>query len=100
MHQQIDDDVKQKPTQRDLLLAEKEAHIKTYRNQVIWACRVWEYKRRFKAEEDWEADGLNQYMEILREDSRRALRDVANHIKWLRNRISEINDELMNLAGE
>lgn len=99
MHQKIDESV-DTPDKKDLLLTEKNNLLKGYRNAVVWACKALEYKRRFEKEEDFEPDGLQGYIEILKEDSRRELRDVAIKIKQIRGRISSINEELISLAGD
>lgn len=100
MHQEVQENENAKPTREDSLIYEKNRLLGIYRNAVIWSCKVLDYKRRFEREEDFEPDGLDEHVDFLKEDSRRELRDVSLHIKSLRRRISDINDELMDIAKE
>lgn len=91
MHQQVD-----KPDEREQLIQQKYKLVGEYRNAVRWACTALDYKRRFEREEDFH--GLQDYIDILREDSRQELIRVATNIKVLRKRIVEIEEKLMNLS--
>lgn len=97
MHQEIDQ--LNKPTEKELLLSEKEGLIKAYRNNVVWACRALEYKKRFEREEDYGQDDFQDYINILKEDSRREVKDTARRIRYLRERIENINNKLIDLSG-
>jgi len=85
---------------KQTLLEKKENLIRHYRGMVVWACRVLEYKRRFDSTEDFGTDGLQDYMNILKDDSRRELKDIAVNVRLVRKQISDINNELMNMTGE
>ncbi len=93
MHQSVDE-----PT-KSALIAERDDLIKRYRNDVVWVCRVLEYKRRFEREEDFGDDGLRHHISILQKDSRRELRDISLSIQWKRGRIDAINNQLMDMAA-
>lgn len=77
------------------LITAKENIIKEYRGAVVWAMRALEYKRRFDKEEDFGADGLQEYVDILKQDSRRELKEVAVNIKLMRENIDRIDNKLM-----
>ena len=93
MHQVTNEGVKL--MDRDLLIKTKSELISNYRNAVVWVGRVLDYKRKFDREEDFGDDGLQEYINLLKEDSRRELREVAINIKLMRNKIDKIDNELM-----
>ena len=93
MHQQMDEGVEL--MDKTALITEKENTIKNYRNAVVWAMRALEYKRRFDKEEDFGMDGLQEYIDILKQDSRREVKEVAINIKIMRDKIDKIDNELM-----
>jgi hypothetical protein len=96
MHQQVEG---VELMDKSSLITEKNELTKNYRNMVVWASRVLEYKRRFDREEDFGDDGLQDYIDILKGDSRRELRDIAIKIKLVRQKIDGIDNELMNMEA-
>ena len=97
MHPQINDSDKE--AEESALLQRRDAIVQNYRQAVVWACRVLEYKRKFDREEDYGDDGLQDFLNVLKEDARRELRDTAVNIKMMQSKIDKINEELIARAG-
>lgn len=85
---------------KSALLQQRDSIVQNYRQAVVWACRVLEYKRKFDREEDYGDDGLQDFINVLKEDARRELRDTATNIKVMQSKIRKINEELIGRAGE
>jgi hypothetical protein len=103
MHQPIEEEdvVEEKPlSEREVLLRQKYQVLQSYRAAVRWACNVLDYKRRFEREEDFGEDGLREYIDILKEDSRRETKSIATDIKILRKQVDNIDKRLMDLSSK
>ena len=98
MHPQVNDS--DKDIEKSALLQQRDSIMQNYRQAVVWACRVLEYKRKFDREEDYGDDGLQDFINALKEDARRELRDTATNIKLRQSKIRKINEELIGRAGE
>tara|TARA_Y100001963_G_scaffold154031_1_gene241971 strand:- start:252 stop:551 length:300 start_codon:yes stop_codon:yes gene_type:complete len=98
MHPQVNDS--DKDIEKSALLQQRDSIMQNYRQAVVWACRVLEYKRKFDREEDYGDDGLQDFINALKEDARRELRDTATNIKVMQSKIRKINEELIGRAGE
>lgn len=99
MHQEVQEGI-DKPDRQSILLEDRGRLYGQYRNAIMWACRVLDYKNRFEREEDFDIDGLDEHINFLKEDSRRELKEVSLYIRGVRKKIIDINNQLMDLAKE
>lgn len=93
MHQPVDSQ------NREKLLEKRKELMAIYKGATQNSIRALDYFIRFKKVEDWDEDGIQEHINVLRSDSRRFLKECAMYIKRLRSEIDTIENKLMDISS-
>lgn len=99
MHQEIESEISP-PDPIKQLIQERNQLMGSYRAATQHAVRALDYYQRFQRVEDWNEDETQDYIDVLKADSRRFLREIAIDVRRMRNRLDVINNKLMDLVKE
>lgn len=97
MHESVDEN-EQPLTEKQKLLQIRSNLIGNYRATIQTATRALDYYMRFRKVEDWEEDSVQEYIDILKKDSKRFIKEVALDISRIRKRLDMINNQLMDIS--